>query len=451
MTPNTERLQHNAQCIERELRWLEQLIEFRFAAYQADRRSAQVIQQRPPALANDASVYAAFLRGHRLRVIERLALILALAPHVRPQLFDPFVRWQAKESSARAEFGGWSGKAHGGFLPTLQTLAFVAGGTNLTVRFSLIELFGPDHLFARHDVLSVVHLDDHEPFFSGLMALSPALIERFTLGHESEPVFSTRFPARRIETSLDWPDLVIDENVEDEVQHIIRWIQHKDTIQQHWGQTGVIRQGYKALFHGPPGTGKSFTAALIGKATGRAVYRVDLSMVVSKWVGETEKNLARIFDAAENKDWILFFDEAEALFGKRTNTQSSQERYANQEVAYLLQRVEDINSTVILASNLKGNMDEAFIRRFHSIVYFPLPKPKQRWQMWQSYLGKCFALDDAIDLEVIANEYELTGANIVNVMKYCAIRAVEHPEKRIFKDDLVAGIRREIVKEGKYA
>ena len=126
------------------------------------------------------------------------------------------------------------------------------------------------------------------------------------------------------------------------------------------------------LFSGAPGTGKKTLASLIGQQSGKEVYRIDLSMVVSKYIGETEKNLSKVFDAAEHKNWILFFDEADALFGKRTNVRDAHDKYANQEVAYLLQRIENYNGLVILATNMKSNIDEAFTRRFQTIINFPL-------------------------------------------------------------------------------
>ena len=128
----------------------------------------------------------------------------------------------------------------------------------------------------------------------------------------------------------------------------------------------------RILFIGAPGTGKKTFASLIGQQSGKEVYRVDLSIVVSKYIGETEKNLKKIFDEAENKNWILFFDEADALFGKRTNVRDAHDKYANQEVAYLLQRIENYDGLVILATNMKNNIDDAFTRRFHAIIHFPL-------------------------------------------------------------------------------
>lgn len=133
-----------------------------------------------------------------------------------------------------------------------------------------------------------------------------------------------------------------------------------------------ILKNQTLLFIGEPGTGKKTTASLIAHQLNKEVYRIDLSMVVSKYIGETEKNLKKIFDAAEHKNWILFFDEADALFGKRTNVRDAHDKYANQEIAYLLQRIEDYQGIVILATNMKNNIDDAFIRRFDSIIHFPL-------------------------------------------------------------------------------
>lgn len=148
------------------------------------------------------------------------------------------------------------------------------------------------------------------------MLLNADYIELFTLGEVSSPPFSTAFPAREIETALEWDDLVLDREVIEKIDELKHWILHNDTLISEWGMEGKIRLGYQGLFHGPPGTGKTLTATLLGKYAERKVFRIDLSTVVSKYIGETEKNLAQLFDKARNKGWILFFDEADALFGK---------------------------------------------------------------------------------------------------------------------------------------
>jgi SpoVK/Ycf46/Vps4 family AAA+-type ATPase len=210
-----------------------------------------------------------------------------------------------------------------------------------------------------------------------------------------------------------------------------------------------IKAGYRVLFYGPPGTGKTLTASLLGKTAGLDVYRIDLSMVVSKYIGETEKNLANIFDQAENKNWLLFFDEADALFGKRTQTTSSNDRHANQEVSYLLQRIEDYPGVVILATNLKANLDEAFTRRFQSMIYFPIPDAWQRKKLWKNSFSDKTVLEEKTDLDDISTKYELTGGAIINITRYCSLMAMKRNDNTILLNDVMEGIRREFGKDGK--
>ncbi len=188
------------------------------------------------------------------------------------------------------------------------------------------------------------------------------------------------------------------------------------------------------------------TAALLGKSHGMDVYRVDLSTVVSKYIGETEKNLAKLFDMAENKNWILFFDEADALFSKRMATQSSNDMFANQQVAFLLQRIEDYNGVVILATNYKDNIDDAFLRRFQSIIMFPKPSVDIRHALWKSILIP-FNLSEEI-YDRIASEYEITGGSIINILRYCSIVSAQRSDHQILETDIVKGIKKEFLKEG---
>ena len=173
------------------------------------------------------------------------------------------------------------------------------------------------------------------------------------------------------------------------------------------------------------------------------MQRIDLSQVVSKFIGETEKNLATVFTEAARRDWILFFDEADALFGKRTATSSSHDRYANQEVAYLLQRVEDHPGLVILATNLKSNLDEAFARRFQISIHFAPPDATQRERLWRESFGRHVPLAPAVDLRRIAEAYDLTGGQIINVVRHAAIMAAKHGAP-VQPAAIDAGCRREL-------
>jgi SpoVK/Ycf46/Vps4 family AAA+-type ATPase len=168
---------------------------------------------------------------------------------------------------------------------------------------------------------------------------------------------------------------------------------------------------------------------------------------VSKYIGETEKNLAAVLDRAEQRQWLLVFDEADALFGKRSETRDAHDRYANQEIAYLLQRLETFQGVVILATNLPANLDGAFLRRFESVVYFPLPGPEQRLRLWREAFSPLAQLE--VDLEALAVRHELSGGLILNVVRRVSLQAIAAGGRPIGEADLLRAIRQELEKEGK--
>jgi SpoVK/Ycf46/Vps4 family AAA+-type ATPase len=172
-----------------------------------------------------------------------------------------------------------------------------------------------------------------------------------------------------------------------------------------------------------------------------------LSQVVSKYIGETEKNLEKIFTQAENKNWILIFDEADALFGKRTQTKSSNDRYANQEVSYLLQRVENFNGLIILTTNFKNNIDDAFLRRFSCLISYSKPDADERFLLWQKMIPENSTLEDDGILRKIATNYDLTGAQIVSVVAYACLQAIEEKVSILKNAFLLKGIEAEYQKE----
>jgi hypothetical protein len=440
----------NASCLKIELDWFNQVLETRISLYFGnDCPYDSIYDLATPFLAPDGSYYEKLVKEHAMNVDERLVMLLALIPHVRPQVLDTFFIRNKNFDRTFTEFGGWRGNTHGGFLPTGETAAFILAGDDLKKRFEVLRIFDPDHFFARHNILRVEGQGQNEPFLSGSLVIATEYLNKFTSGVYHKPDYSMSFPAKRITTQQTWDDLVLSAEVFEELETITGWVRHAKTLMQGWGFDRVIKPGYRSLFYGPSGTGKTLTACLIGDSVGADVYRIDLSMVVSKYIGETEKNLANVFDQAQNKNWILFFDEADALFGKRTQTSNAHDRYANQEISYLLQRVEDFPGVVILATNLKGNIDDAFARRFQSQVYFPMPDAGQRRQLWQNTLNHRCRLTEDTDLQKIAEKYELSGGAIANVVRYGAIRALQKNRKAISHLDLVKGVAKELRKEGK--
>lgn len=440
----------NAASVTRELEWLNQVISNRMAGYlEAGDHETDPALLLPPDLTTDESVFAKVLKYYKMSVSERIVLALALAPHVCPQLLDRFFIKNSTYDRVFTEFGGIKGIVHNGFIPTGETAAFVIAGNDFAKRFELLPVFGDDHFLRKFNILRLEPSQPNEPQLSGVLTVSHEYLNFFTSGEGYKPGYSTNFPAKRSHTKLEWADLVLDEIVFDEVNDIRDWIEHGETLMSEWGLQNKVKPGFRALFYGPPGTGKTLTATLLGKAAGMEVYRIDLSMIVSKYIGETEKNLSMVFDQAENKRWILFFDEADALFGKRTQTSSSNDRYANQEVSYLLQRIEEFPGLVILSTNLKANIDEAFSRRFQSMIYFPMPGPAHRRILWEQSFSHKTTLDPKVNLTEIAQKYELAGGAIINVVRYCTMKALKRGDQVIMREDIINGIRREFEKDGK--
>ncbi len=402
-----------------------------------------------PSLRGEVHPFGRFIEEQEISVEEYMLLILALAPHIQPQFLDEQIRQHLPSDGDFPQLGGARGKHFRGFLPTGETALFLLGGIDDQSRVLYSQLFSPDHRLVRQRIISLEEVAEGEPLMAGRIILSQEYVELFTQGQISRPRFSLRFPAQLIETKLAWDDLILNADTLSQIRDLEAWLKHGTTLMEDWQMGKKLKPGYRVLFHGPPGTGKTLTASLLGRYTQRDVYKVDLSMVVSKFIGETEKNLANLFAKAENKDWILFFDEADALFGKRTNVRDAHDKYANQEVSYLLQRVEGYNGLVILATNFKNNIDSAFIRRFQSIIHFPIPAAPERLRLWQNGFPAKAPLGPKVDLGLIAQRYELSGAEIINVVQYCCLKALDRHPKEINQEDILFGIRREFQKEGK--
>lgn len=381
---------------------------------------------------------------------EWVVVMLALMPHLSPQLLDIFFVHNKNFDRAYTEFGGWKGLSHGGFLPTGETAVFLLAGDRVERRLELIRLFHRDHWFHTENILHLEEAGSGEPLLSGQLRISEDLLYRLSFDGDYKPDYNMGFPAKRITTSLEWEDAVLPYHVKEELDEINHWINGHQVILSEWNLDRFLKAGYRTLFYGPPGTGKTLCATLLGKKNGMDVYRIDLSMIVSKYIGETEKNLANVFDRAEHRNWILFFDEADALFGKRTSTNTSNDRHANQEVAYLLQRIEDFPGTVILATNLRSNIDEAFSRRFQSIIYFPMPDTDLREELWRKMLPPSWLTEEGDNLIRMAAGFELSGGSISNVIRRCALKLLKQDSSRLSQEVLSASIRRELNKEGRW-
>ena len=256
--------------------------------------------------------------------------------------------------------------------------------------------------------------------------------------------------ASKVKTLHGWDDLVLPRSALQRVKEIAAAIRHRHVVYSEWGfdqriATGI---GLKILFSGASGTGKTMTAGVIAADLGLDLYKIDLSGIVSKYIGETEKNLDRIFHAAQSSNAILFFDEADALFGKRSEVNDAHDRYANIEVAYLLQKIEEYEGVVILASNLSKNIDLAFARRMHYVVEFPLPDETHREKLWRGMFPAAVPLGQDVDFKFLSRQFPIAGGDIRNVALEAAFLAAEDGRVVTMKQ-LAKALARQMMKQGK--
>jgi hypothetical protein len=256
--------------------------------------------------------------------------------------------------------------------------------------------------------------------------------------------------ARKIRPNHTWDQLALPDETTEILRDMCRQVAERHRVLDEWGfgRRFSLGKGVSALFTGPSGTGKTTAADIIANELELDLYKVDLSGVVSKFIGETEKNLDRIFAAAENSNAILFFDEADALFGKRSEVRDSHDRYANIEIAYLLQRMEQYEGVAILATNLRQNMDEAFVRRLQFVVEFPFPDEAQRARIWPLLFPPEAERDADIDFGLLARQFRLTGGSIKNVVLGAAFLAAGDCAP-VGTRHLLRALRREYLKMGK--
>jgi hypothetical protein len=279
--------------------------------------------------------------------------------------------------------------------------------------------------------------------------IAPALmhVQQACRAHTGTPVSSL---ARRIEPKHRWPDLVLPKEQLDQLAAICSHARHASVVYGEWcfERRLSLGKGLNVLFTGPPGTGKTMAAEVIAAELGVALLKIDLSQIVSKYIGETEKNLRQLFDQATSANAILFFDEADALLGKRSDVKDAHDRYANTETAYLLQKMEEFAGIAILATNLRQNMDDAFTRRMRFIVEFPFPEDEDRLRIWRSVWPTEVPLAPDIDFSLLARRFRLSGGSIRNVALSAAFLAAEQ-RANVSMQHLLRATRRELQKMGR--
>ncbi|HVD96937.1 MAG TPA: ATP-binding protein [Cytophagaceae bacterium] len=440
-------LQHNGIRLSEEMQWLENVINTRL-----QHRSAsfeEIVQSCPCPIGKEETFYENFVNANLLNPEERLLLILSLMPSHRPEMLDAFIKKEGAGITLQGSgIGGEIDKKLGYFTPSVKTYMFLVAGDNegnyIEQWYKLTE---ENILLKRHIVYFTEIGSGEDRLLTSRLKLSSEFQNHIVFGKEPLLEFSTDFPVKLLRTDQEWKELVVEPHVLDQLEDFVDWHQQKLIIND---LDSSVKQGYLALFYGPPGTGKTMAASLLGKRCNLPVYRIDVSMIVSKWVGETGKNIKRLFDKVKQRDCILFFDEADSLFGARTGVEDAQDKYSNQEIATLLMEIEEYKGMSILATNLDRNIDRAFRRRLQSQVLFERPGAALRRKLWEQYLPEGFSLHENIDLEKVARRMDVTGANIRNIYKMCAAKAVKRRDFVINGNrDLVHYTRLELWKEGR--
>ncbi len=256
--------------------------------------------------------------------------------------------------------------------------------------------------------------------------------------------------AELIESQFTLDDLIIPEEEKEQIREACGHIKYRDTVYDKWNFESKLSygKGLSVLFAGPPGTGKTMAATIMARELGLNAYRVDISKVMSKYIGETEKSLGEIFDAAQQNNSVLFFDETDALFGKRSEIKDSHDKYANVETSFLLQRLETFDGVVLMSTNLINNIDEAFMRRINYVVRFPFPNADQRLKLWKSMFPEEMPIDEGIDFEYLAERFEFSGGIIKNTVMSAAFLAAEDYSP-IGMTHLLRAVRKQLAKQGR--
>lgn len=409
--------------IEADLIWLENLIQ-----YQLGKASNELIDRienngeiLPPAL-SEGGFYSDNLLSWNPSEVERGLIVIGLALYFKPSIFDPLLKTAKDFNYTETHLGGVIGTAQTPFVPTGETAIFLLTNRSVEERMLILHCLNQEHWLFEKGILLFEYKEPGLPLTFQPFYLSSDYMEIFSKGVATKPNYSSQFPASLVKTNMEWSDLVVSKELIKEIRDIELWLEYEQRLFGEMGLGRKIKEGYKVVFYGPSGTGKTLVAGLIGKKYDRDVYRIDLSQLSSKYIGETEKNIDNLFKQARNKNWILFFDEGESLFGKRSQTGQSNERYGNQQVGFLLQRMEDHPGVVILATNLKSSIDEAFSRRFQKMIYFEAPDFENRLDLWKKALEGTLPLADDVDLRLISKEHKLVGGQIVNIVKQIILR-----------------------------
>lgn len=398
------------EVIDSEINWFETIIESTLQSTEEQ----PFLYIDPPELKNAEGAYAELVKKHDLNSDERLLLMLAFSIHRKPELIRKF---NFEDNRASLHIQPYQNIG----APTAETFLWLVCGSDLKARMEKDYLFDSNHLFFRENLLSLEHSGQYMGRYHGVLNMENDYIDLFMYNEYRIPQFSPEFPAVHAKTEYDIMEITMPKDMRSRLLEIRAAIEFEDYMRHDLAYGKDMTPGYLALFYGPPGTGKSLTAATLGKLLDMQVFEVDVSNLVSKYIGETTKNLDKLFRKASGKNWVLVFNEADALFSKRSEAKSSDDAgatHANQTISYLLEAIPRHKGVIILTTNMRHNFDKAFGRRINSEIHFKPLTPHQAGIYTKKYIHSKLPLEKEVDLEAVYKRHcqNISIASIHNIV-----------------------------------
>lgn len=431
----------NIACVSSELDWLVCRIDNLL------NKDSNVFLPLPPLKTGTA--YEKLVTENQLTDTDRVMLNLAFASTFKPSILAPFaLLFKTPEKQSR--FCGLVKEETARFYPTVRTAIFLLAGDDEELIDYYLCHFNSRHRLFTSNILLTHSTKENNSFLEHELLFNEQFLPAILHGDAPGLDGDAGFPARKSNRTHTMSDVILDEKTMTELKKLYRFARNMKKL---WAlpEGGKYRQNFIGIFSGDPGTGKSHTAEAIGNELNLPVYKVNFAQLVSKYIGETEKNLERVFDRFSGQPNILFFDEAESIFSKRIEVKDSHDKHANNEQSFLLQKIEEYNGIVILATNVQNlsqYFDKAFQRRIRQIVTFNFPEHPERVRLWQNALGVPFRYEEGL-VDRLAKNYQFSGGGIYNIISEGIIEALDRGTEVITFDLLETAMIDEFKKTGR--
>lgn len=431
----------NLDCIAGELNWLKLHIDNLLT-----KDSPQFLPLPP---LKTGTAYEKLISENGFSDADRVLINLAFTAKYDQEILVPFQLLFHKPEQ-KSKFGGILSEGYGQFFPTVRTAIFLLSDNDSEKREYYSSYFNSRHVLFTSNLLQLRRPEDCQGFLDEQLIFNDQFMNTILHGEVPSLDGDAGFPARRGKRTHTMKDVILDETTITELEKLRRFARNMKKLWQ-LPNSSRYRQNFIGIFSGDPGTGKSHTAEAIGNELNLPVYKVNFAQLVSKYIGETEKNLERVFDRFSGQPSILFFDEAESIFSKRIEVKDSHDKHSNNEQSFLLQKIEEYNGIVILATNVQNlsqYFDKAFQRRIRQIVTFNFPEYAERIRLWENALAAPFKFEEGL-VDRLAKNYQFSGGGIYNIISEGIIEALDRNTETISFEMLEQAMMDEFKKTGR--